>query len=133
MHHLRWTGGKEFRKTGDAHPDWAWVQQRARCEEGNSKLNGRTVVKLQELFRVSDGMQNVHEVAFVRLLRVKGSQRPHSEEEMIWMEWIDGKRGVHFIRISDMEGMAHLIPFEKDKVWLVNNRIDFNIWNELYE
>jgi len=69
----------------------------------------------------------------VRLLRVKGSRRPHSEEGMIGMEWIDGERGVHFIRISDMEGMAHLIPLEKDNVWLVNNRIDFNMWNELYE
>jgi len=49
------------------------------------------------------------------------------------MEWIDGERAVHFIRISDMEGMAHLIPLEKDKVWLVNNRIDFNTWNVLYE
>jgi len=49
------------------------------------------------------------------------------------MEWIDSKRGVHFIRISDMEGIMHLIPLEKDKVWLVNNRIDFNTWNELNE
>jgi len=49
------------------------------------------------------------------------------------MEWIDGERGVHFIKISDMEGMAHLIPLEKDKVCLVNNRLDFNMWNELHE
>jgi len=133
MHHVRWTGGKEFRKTGDARADWVWVRRRARCEEGNGKLDGRMVGKLQGLFRVSDGIQRVHEVPFVRLLRVKGSRRPHSEEGMIRMKWIDGERGVHFIRISDMEGMAHLIPLEKDKVWLVNNRIDFNTWNELYE
>jgi len=69
----------------------------------------------------------------VRLLRVKGSWRPHREEGMIRMEGIHGERGVHLIRIADMEGMAHLILLEEDKVWLVNNRIDFNIWNELYE
>jgi hypothetical protein len=109
------------------------VRRRARCEEGNSKLDGRTVGKLQGLFRVWDGMQSVHEVALVRLLRVKGSRRPHSEKGMIRMEWIDGERGVHFVRISDMEGMAHLIPLDEGKVWLVNNRIDFNTWNELYE
>jgi len=78
-------------------------------------------------------MQSVYEVAFIRLLQVKGSRRPHSEEGMKRMEWIDSERSVHFIRISDMEGMAHLIPLEKDEVWLVNNRIDFNTWNELYE
>jgi len=56
MHHMRWTGGKEFRKTGDVCADWVWVRRRARCEEGNSKLDGRMVGKLQRLFRVSYGM-----------------------------------------------------------------------------
>jgi len=102
------------------------VQRGTRCEPGNGKLDRRPVGKLQGLFGVSDGMQSVHQVAFVRLLRVKGSGRPHSEEGMIRMEWIDGERGVPFIRISDMEGMVHLIPLEKDKVWLVTNRLDFN-------
>jgi len=72
-------------------------------------------------------------VAFVRLLWLKGSGRPHSEEGIIRMELIDSKSGFHFIRIADIEGMAHLIPLEKDRLWLVNNRIDFNYWNELYE
>jgi len=49
------------------------------------------------------------------------------------MEWIDGERGIHFIKISDMDGTRHLIPLKIDKVWLVNNRIDLNTWNELYE
>jgi len=80
MHHMHWTGGKEFRKTGDVHADWVLVQRRTRYEEGNVKLDGRTVGKLQGLFRVSDGMQIVHEVAFVRLLWVKASRRPYSEK-----------------------------------------------------
>ena len=99
---------------------------RAKCEEGNSKLDGRTLGILQVLFRVLDGIQSVYKSAFVRLQWVKGSRKPNSEEEMSQVEWIDRERGVRFIRISDMEGMAHLIPLEKDKVWLVNNRIDFN-------
>jgi len=45
------------------------------------------------------------------------------------MELMDGERGFHVIRIADIEGMAHLIPLEKNRVWLVNNRIDFNTWN----
>jgi hypothetical protein len=110
-----------------------WVRLRARSDEGNGTLGGRTIGIVQGLFRVWDGMQRVHEVALVKLLRVKGSRRPHSEEGMIRIEWMEGSRGIHFIRTTDMEGMAHLIPLEKDKVWLVNNRIDFITWNELYE
>jgi len=78
-------------------------------------------------------MHSLHEMALVRLLRVKGSRRPHSEEGMICMELIGGERGFHIIRIADIEGMAHLIPVEENQVWLVNNKIDFNTWNELYE
>jgi hypothetical protein len=133
IHHVRWTGAKEFRKTGEARADWVWVRLRARSDEGNGTLGGRTIGIVQGLFRVWDGMQRVHEVALVKLLRVKGSRRPHSKEGMIRMEWMEGSRGIHFIRTTDMEGMAHLIPLEKDKVWLVNNRIDFITWNELYE
>jgi len=76
MHQVRWTGGKEFRKMGDAHADWVWVRRRTRYEEGSEKLDGRMVGKLQGLFKVSDRIQSVHEVAFVRSLRVKGSRRP---------------------------------------------------------
>jgi len=63
----------------------------------------------------------------------QGFKETIQRKGMIRIEWIDGERGVHFIRISDMEGMARLKPLEKDKVWLVNNWIDSNTWNELYE
>ena len=49
------------------------------------------------------------------------------------MELIEGEGSPHSMRISDIEGMAHLIMLEKGKIWLVNNWIDFNMWNELYE
>jgi len=91
------------------------------------------VAKLRGLFRISDMLQSIHEVAFVRLLQVKGSRRPHNEEGMIQMEWMYRGKGVYFIRISHTEGMEYLIPLEKGKVWLVNARIDFNTWNKLYK
>jgi len=69
----------------------------------------------------------------VRLLRLKGSGRPHSVEGMIRMELMDWERGFHVIRIADIEGIAHVKPLDKNQVWLVNNRIDLNTWNELYK
>ena len=50
---------------------------------------------------------------------------------MIRVESRGEGEGFHIIHIGDMEGMAHLIPIGTG-VWLVNNRIDFSTWNELY-
>ena len=60
-------------------------------------------------------------MAFVRLLGLKSSGRPHSEEGMICMELMDGEQGFHVIRIVDIEGLTHLMLLEKNRVWLVNN------------
>jgi len=45
---------------------------------------------------------------------------------------VQGGKRTHMVRIADIEGMAHVIPLEKGKLWLVNNRIDLITWNELY-
>ena len=52
---------------------------------------------------------------------------------MVRMEKREDGGAMHIIRIGDIEGMAYMIALETDRMWLVNNRIDFNTWNELYE
>ena len=37
------------------------------------------------------------------------------------------------VSIAKIEGMAHLIPLEPRESWLVNNRIDLETWNEIYD
>jgi len=37
------------------------------------------------------------------------------------------------VRIGQLEGIAHLIPLEPNESWLVNNRIDLEIWNTMYD
>ena len=37
------------------------------------------------------------------------------------------------VLISKIEGIAHLIPLEPKRTWLVNNRIDLETWNMLYD
>ena len=37
------------------------------------------------------------------------------------------------IRIAKIEGMAHLIPLETGESWQINNRIDLEIWNAIYD
>jgi len=61
-------------------------------------------------------MHSLYEVALVRLLQVTGSRRPHNEKGMIHMELMGREWGFHIIRITDIEGMAHLIPVEENKL-----------------
>ena len=37
------------------------------------------------------------------------------------------------IYITDIEGMAHLIPVEPESLYLVNNRIDHHTWNDIHD
>ena len=37
------------------------------------------------------------------------------------------------IPIAKIEGIAHLIRLEPGQSWLVNNRIDVETWNMLYD
>jgi len=40
---------------------------------------------------------------------------------------------VVIVRISQIEGIAHLIPLEAGESWLVNNRIDLETLNTIYD
>jgi hypothetical protein len=37
------------------------------------------------------------------------------------------------VPIAKIEGMAHLIPLEPGESWLVNNRVDLETWNTIYD
>ena len=134
IHHLRWTGKKGFRQRGEARADWVWVRQRERgpVELQFGQLDGKMVGRLEGLFSVQEATDKVHEVALVALLRLRGPAKPCGEEGMIRVEYREGREMMHIVRIGDIEGMAHLIPLEAGRVWLVNNRIDLTTWNELY-
>ncbi|KAF8427092.1 hypothetical protein BGX38DRAFT_1278843 [Terfezia claveryi] len=95
--------------------------------------NGKIVGRLEGLLSVRDHVNRVYEVALVLLLQVRGSKKPGGDEGMVRMERGNTERKLHIVRIGDIEGMAHLIGLKEDSVWLMNNRIDMNTWNELYD
>ena len=37
------------------------------------------------------------------------------------------------VKISDIVGIAHLVPLEPGERWLINNRIDFETWHDIYD
>ena len=51
---------------------------------------------------------------------------------MIRVEPREEGKGLHIVQVKDIKGIAYLILVDKSWVWLVNNRIDLTIWNELY-
>ena len=127
IHRVRWTGKQGFRQRGEARADWIWVRRRARgpAELQPGQLGGKMVGRLEGLFSVLDEGHNAHEVALVVMLQLRGSTKPCGEEGMIRVESKGEGEGLLMIHTGDIEGMAHLIPLEAGKVWLVNNRIDF--------
>jgi len=50
---------------------------------------------------------------------------------MVRMERGNAERRSNVVRIADVEGMPHLIGVKQGSLWLLNNRIDLNTWNEL--
>jgi len=39
----------------------------------------------------------------------------------------------HVIRVADIEGIAHLVIVNPEELYLVNNRIDVYMWNDIHD
>ena len=75
-------------------------------------------------------MNTSYRLAHISLLKVMESLTPDGPEGMAR---IRTPMKNHVIKITDIEGMAHLIPIDPDNLYLMNNRIDQHTWNDLYD
>ena len=131
IHKVRCTGPDLFRQKEQGHdrifvPRWAFSPNKI-----SGSLDGRVPAQLKALFKLQNPTSDhIYRLAHISLLKIIGSQT------------LDGPEGMshvgcpipnHIIRITDMEGMAHLIAIEPDELWLVNNRIDQQTWNETHD
>ena len=132
-HNVWCIAGKAFRKMGKLRNDWVWVRRRGKSKAANGELDGRIVGKPGGLFSMWDHVNKVHEVVLVLLLSVRGSRKLGGDKGMVRMECRNTGKELRIMQIGDIEGMAYLIGLKRDRVWLVNNRIDLNTWNELYD
>ena len=66
------------------------------------------------------------------LLQLQRPMKQWREEGMIQVERREKCNDMFILRIKDIKGMVHLDAIETDKVWLVNDRIDLTMSNELY-
>jgi len=125
IHRVRLSRKREFRK-GKSRADWVWVRRREQLREELQvgQLDGKAVGRLEGLFSVRDDMGRKHEVSLVEIMRLRVPAKPWGKEGMIRMERCEEGKRTHVVRIANIEEMAHVIPLEEGKLWLVNNRID---------
>jgi hypothetical protein len=128
MHHVRSTGNALFRKS-DARADWVWVRRKPvksdKAKPGS--LNGKIPGKLNALFKLRYAGQTIR-MAHISLTRSVSGPTPNGDEGMLKVKTYSGNNVV--VRITDIEGMAHLIPIDPE-LWLVNNRNELLAWEDM--
>ena len=131
LHHVRCTGPGLFRQEQSRH-DWVFVRRRPPSPSKTpGSLDGRVPARLNAVFKVQHSRANTsYRLAHISLLTVVGSPTPDGPEGMVRVSTPMKNR---VVRIVDVEGMAHLIPVDPDKLYLVNNRIDVHTWNDIHD
>ena len=114
IHMIRCTGPELFRKKERRH-DWVFVRRRkATNNKISGSLDGKVPARLNAIFKLRDPRVNsTYRLAHITLLKVIGSQTPDGPEGM---PRVGNPTKNHVIQITDIEGMAHLIPIEPDNL-----------------
>ena len=131
IHMIRCTEPELFRKQERRH-DWVFVRRKkATNDKIPGSLDSKVPARLNAIFKLRDPRVNsTYRLAHITLLKVIGSQTPDGPEGM---PRVGNPTKNHVIQITDIEGMAHLIPIEPDNLYLVNNRIDHHTWNDIHD
>jgi len=91
------------------------------------------VGKLEGLFSMQDRIDLIHKLALMLLLSLQDLSKLGGEEEMVCIGHGNVGWKLRLVPIGVIEGMAHLIGLKQDSLGLINNCMDLNSWNELYD
>jgi len=75
---------------------------------------------------------DVYQLAHVTLLQTVGGGTVRAAEGMIRVGLPTVSEGL-VVPIAKIEGFAHLILLKPGESWLVNNRVDLETWNAIYD
>jgi len=89
------------------------------------------VARLNALFKLGF-KEEAYRLAHVTMLQCIGKAAVQGVEGIVRIEWPMVEQSL-VVRIAQVEGMAYLIPLEPGESWLVNNRIDLQSWNNIYD
>ena len=129
IHRAPCTGTHRFWNQ-ESRNDGVWVQ--AGSEEMYGALRGRLSAKLVALFRIRDRSQDtVRRLAGVQMLSPVNSGRPSDIHSLVTVQLREDAQEFTLVDIGTILGLAHLIR-EGDRRWLVNSRIDWRTFTEIY-
>jgi len=112
--------------------DWVWVRRHYASDTARpGMLNGRIPTRLNALYKLKSKEGLVYRLANVSLLQCISGNVVQGAEDMLRIGWSTWEESI-VVPIAKVEGMAHLIPLELEESWLVNNRIDLETWDVLY-
>jgi len=96
-------------------------------------LRGRLPAKLVAFLKIRDprSEDTLRRVAGVQLLTRVNSGRLSDLHGLVTVQIREATRGFTIVDIGTILGLAHLIP-EEDRRWVVNSRIDWRTFNEIY-
>jgi hypothetical protein len=131
----QWYGGQEWRR------DHVWVQEYNSAD--NRPWEGRLVGKLLTTITVIDytGTGERYTGALVEVLRYRNQGKPHPVHGMVEVEpWPSSTArstrvlgGCRFYSMSTVLRGAHVIPSNVEEVLYINNYIDWDQYNTIYD
>ena len=136
LQHVRATRGRMWRGK-EARRDAVWVRiesMRLRHTSVTGWLKGYQGLVtgfLNPLFTLMRSNGKLHKLARVILVEWAGNPTPHCPEEMSEVKVFlhGGGQTVEWLRT--IEGAVHLIPVKAERNWIVKNRVDYHMWNEM--
>ena len=134
IHGAQTTGKQSFRNSGSWN-DWVWVAY-GTSNEYNA-LRGKQPGKLWGLFKIRDTGNDgkVYRLSIVQLLQASqnGGGRIADAHGLVRVFAKRQKSETEFriVDIATVTGQAHFIP-DGDGRWLVNSRINFRTFNDIY-
>jgi len=86
---------------------------------------------LNPLFTLRGSNEELYKLAYMTLLKWAVNPTPHGPEEMSEVKEFLHGGGQMVVSLCAIEGAAHLVPQEQERNWIVNNRVDYHMWNEM--
>jgi hypothetical protein len=136
LQHVQATRGKMWRGK-EARRDAVWVRiesMRLRPTSVTGCLrgyHGLVTGFLNTLFTLRGSNGELYKLAHVTLLEWAGNPTSHGPEGMSEVKEFLHGGGQTVVWLRAIEGVAHLVLREPESNWIVNNRVDYRVWNEM--
>ena len=133
LQHLRTTGKQSWRgKKSRRDSVWVCIDNMMLRVAGGQipSYQGRIPGFLNALFTEYKGGA-LYKLAHVTIMSLLGNPTPHGPEGMSYVARRSSVQGEYVAWVRNIKGAVHLVPVEPDHKWVVNNRVDYYVWNEM--